>query len=242
MEKVILERFISKYNLGGSAEAVLWVKKDDELKTRFISDDKNVLGVVTLDGFKELDDSNIPIPDTTQLKSLLGVLESDIKLSFGKTGTRASSIQIKDGSTKVAFMLADEKIIPEVPNLKQLPPFEIEISVDKKFSNTFVKAKNAMGDSADTFTIISTGGKKAQVVLGHSSINSNRVTLEALAPVNDTIDAISFSAKYLREVLLANKECESGIMKIASKGLCYVTFEDTDGFSSDYYLFQVQKA
>jgi hypothetical protein len=51
MEKNRLSRFISKYNLAGLVESVAWNSEGGKLSTKFVSDDKTVLGVVTLDGF-----------------------------------------------------------------------------------------------------------------------------------------------------------------------------------------------
>jgi hypothetical protein len=219
----------------------MWTIDDETLSTKVISDDKSVMGVVSLSEFDALEDEKIAIFDTTQLRSLLKVLDNDIKLSFGKTGTRVTSLKMDDKNTKVSFMLADEKVIPEVPSLKSLPDFGVELTIDRKFSNTFVKAKSAMGDSAETFTVTSNGGKKAQVILGHSSINSNRVTLETEAPVNEKLEAISFAASYLSEILIANKECETGTIAVSANGLAHVSFTHTDNFSTDYYLVEVQK-
>ena len=37
MNKVLLERFISKYSLGDNVTSVVWVVKDNVLKTNFIT-------------------------------------------------------------------------------------------------------------------------------------------------------------------------------------------------------------
>ena len=55
MEKQQLNRFVSKYNLAGLVESVKWESKDGSLNTSFISDDKSVLGNVSM---KEFDGSN----------------------------------------------------------------------------------------------------------------------------------------------------------------------------------------
>ncbi len=58
MEKQKLNRFVSKYNLAGLVESVKWESKDGSLNTSFISDDKSVLGSVTL---KEFESTNATI-------------------------------------------------------------------------------------------------------------------------------------------------------------------------------------
>ena len=73
MDKNRLSRFISKYNLAGLVESVQWNSENKTLSTRFISDDKTVLGLVTLNEF-EFEDSSIGVYNTNTLKSLLYVL------------------------------------------------------------------------------------------------------------------------------------------------------------------------
>ena len=51
MNKTRITRFIQKYNLAGLVESVTWKAGDDKLVTRFISDDKTVLGEITLENF-----------------------------------------------------------------------------------------------------------------------------------------------------------------------------------------------
>ena len=48
MEKSKLEKFITKYNLGGSCESVIFKSDGSGLSVRSISGDKNVLGEVSV--------------------------------------------------------------------------------------------------------------------------------------------------------------------------------------------------
>ena len=49
MNKTRITRFISKYNLAGMVESVTWNTDGQKLNTRFIADDKTVLGEIILD-------------------------------------------------------------------------------------------------------------------------------------------------------------------------------------------------
>ena len=40
MNKIVLDTFIQKYNLGGNVNSVKWESSGDTLSTRFISSDK----------------------------------------------------------------------------------------------------------------------------------------------------------------------------------------------------------
>ena len=238
MQKSILDRFIAKYNLAGAAESVTWVTDSDTLKTKFISDDKNVLGLVST---KEVtfDTGEYSVYDTAQLRSLMGVLDEDINIKVNKKGEKVTSLGLRDATTKTTFVLAKPEVIPDVPELKVLPDFDITLKLDERFLQTFVKGKNALPD-VETFTVI-TDGDKTEVVLGYSSkTNTNRVAFKVELESGEGLERpINFSARYMKEILLANKEARGGSLKISSKGLAHCTF-DLDGFGVDYYLVEIK--
>ena len=238
MEKTKLERFISKYNLGGSCESVLWKSDGSDITVRCISDDKNVLGIVTVKDAK-LDEGDYGIFDTKQLLSMLSVLGEGIKIKTKKNGDKVSALNITDDNVKVDYVLADSAVIPAAPDLKQLPSFDIEIKLDQKVMNTFLKARGALSD-VETFTVMS-DGSAAQIILGYSDMNTNRITIDVETTKNVKLNPTSFSARYLKEILAANKEAASGVLKVSSKGLAYVKFGVTD-YNTDYYLVQIQTA
>ena len=48
MNKITLDTFIQKYNLGGAVNSVKWISDGATLSTKFISGDKSLLGHVEL--------------------------------------------------------------------------------------------------------------------------------------------------------------------------------------------------
>ena len=155
MEKQSLNRFVSKYNLAGLVESVKWESKDGSLTTSFISDDKSVLGSVTMKDFDSTD-ATFGVYDTTKLTKMLSVLGDDIEFSINDIDGKSVSLKFKDGSTSVNYMLADLSVIPNVPDLKQLPDFDTEIKLDSNFISKFIKAKGALADE-NNFTFTCTG-------------------------------------------------------------------------------------
>lgn len=237
MEKSKFEKFISKYNLGGSCESVLYTVDGNTLSTRAISDDKNVLCEVSGPSMG-LKDGSYAVYETAKLRSLLGVLSEGLSVNVKKSGEKAVGLTFDDAGTEVTFVLADAAVIPVVPDLKKLPPFELTIDMEDGFINTFVKAKGALSE-VDTFAVMSDGEKKvAEVVLGYSSLNTNRVKIKAHTTEAVELKATSFSAKYLREILVANKDAKGGKLEISSKGLARTSF-NVDGITSTYYLVQI---
>jgi len=214
MEKLKLEKFISKYNLGGSCESVLWKSDGTDITVKCISDDKNVLGIITVKDAK-LDEGDYGIFDTKQLSSMLSVLGDGITITTKKKNDKVSAIHLTDSNAKVDYVLADTAVIPAAPELKQLPSFDVEIKLDQKVMNTFLKAKGALSD-VETFTVIS-DGSTAQIILGYSDMNTNRITIDVETTKNAKLSPTNFSARYLKEIIAANKEAASGVLKVSSK-------------------------
>ena len=238
MEKQSLNRFVSKYNLAGLVESVKWESKDGSLTTSFISDDKSVLGSVSMKDFDSTD-ATFGVYDTTKLTKMLSVLGEDIEFSINDIDGKSVSLKFKDGSTSVNYMLADLSVIPNVPDLKQLPDFDTEIKLDSNFISKFIKAKGALADE-NNFTFTCTRENNGQIILGYSNINTNRIKIDVDCTCKkDKVDPISFSANFLKEILVANKEATDATLKISSQGLAHIHFE-IDNYTSDYYLVEIQ--
>jgi hypothetical protein len=175
MEKQKLNRFVSKYNLAGLVESVKWEVKSGVLTTAFISDDKSVLGSVSMTGF-ESDDAVLGIYDTSKLTKMVSVLGDSVDFSVADVDGRPISLKFKDNSVALNYMLADLSVIPNVPDLKKLPEFDSKIKLDSNFISTFIKAKGALSDE-NTFTFVCNGGN-GKIVIGYSNINTNRITID----------------------------------------------------------------
>ena len=236
MNKAKLTRFIQKYSLGGLVESVAWKAGDNKLVTRFISDDKTVLGEIQLDNFA-FTSPDLGVYTTSTLSKLLSVVGEDIELEAQEIEGKAVNIFVKSENTKVQFQLADLAVIPNVPDLKKLPEFDIDINFDGAFIDKFIKAKNALSE-VDTFTIL-TEKKELKIVLGYSNINSNRVVFVVDKDYSGDVKPISFSAKYLKEILTANKEATSVILKVSTQGISHVEFK-IDDFNAKYFLVEQQ--
>ena len=242
MKKQTINTFIDKYSLNGTIESVKWVvdSTNKQIKTASISDDKNVLSFVVIKDSAGLNDAEIGINDTAKLKKLLSVLNDEVNISFNTREDKIVSISLTGESTDVQYVTADLSVIPKVPELKKLPPFNLEIPLTKEFVTTFVKAKNALSD-VDTLTFTKDKKDKLKLVIGFSSVNSNRISID-FKPTEgkDSLGkTIHFSAKYLKEILTSNSDCENAVLKISDAGIAHVEFNN-DLFNSSYYLVEIK--
>ena len=232
MNKHSLNRFIDKYYLGGNCSSVVINSKGDKLSTRFITGDKNLLGELHMTGWN-FDEADLGVYNTEQLVKLLSVLSENISMNLTKAGDKAVSLKISDTKSDVNYMLSDLSVISSPPNLKSIPDFEVKIKVDKTFMSKFIAGKGALSDT-DNFTVI-TDDEGVKVVIGYAEINTNRVTLPVETESYDKIENVSFNANLFRDVLVANKECESATLEISSQGLSKINFK-VDDYTSTSWL------
>lgn len=235
MNKQNLLKFIQKYSLGGLIESVAWNAEGKALSVRFISDDKTLLGEVEFNAFTS-NPFNIGIYTTSLLKNMIGVLDNDVSLKVEKSGDKAVSLKLASDETETSYQLADLGVIPPVPDLKALPDFGINIDMTSNMIDKFIKAKGALSD-IDTFTVFTESGD-LKMAIGYSSISTNRVTFTCEKGVSEDVKPISFSAKYLKEILTANKEATSAKLKVSTDGLSHIEFQ-IDDFVCKYYLVEI---
>ena len=232
MNKQKLVRFINKYYLNGTVNSVILNSKSSKLAARFISGDKTLLGELEMDKW-QFEDSEVGIYSTEQLLKLLSVLDEDINVTINKAGDKSIALKVSDSSSSVNYMLSDTSIISKPPQLKTVPNFELKIDVTPNFMNKFIAGKGALVDT-DNFTVI-TNGSETKLVIGYASINTNRVIIPVTTKESSNIDNVSFNANIFKEILSANKECESATLQVSSEGLSKISF-NVDDFSVTYWL------
>jgi len=236
MDKQKLVRFINKYYLNGTVNSVVLnsSSSSQELSTRFISGDKTLLGDLTMDKWN-FEDSDIGVYNTEQLLKLLMVMDNDVNATLTKSGEKAISLKLTDRSSAINYMLSDTSVINEPPQMKTIPEFELSIDVTPHFITKFISGKSALSE-ADTFTVITDETtSKTKLVIGYSAVNTHRVTIPVTSSTFENIENISFNANLFKEVLIANKDCESATLEISSQGLAKINFK-IDDFDSTYWL------
>ena len=236
MNKQRLTRFISKYYLNGTVNSIVLNSKSDKLSARFISGDKTLLGELSMDK-SQIEECEVGVYNTEQLSKLLGVLDDDINISVVKSGDKSIALKVSDAHSSVNYMLSDVTVINKPPQLKEIPEFQLKIDVTPNFISKFISGKGALSET-DNFTVI-TDENGTKLVIGYSTVNTNRVTIPVTTSESVNIENVSFNANIFKEVLSANKECESATFEVSDQGLSRITFK-IDDYISTYYLVSVQ--
>jgi len=239
MNKITLDTFIQKYNLGGNINSVKWESNGDTLSTRFISPDKSLLGELSLTK-QSLPNFEVGVYDTPLLSKMMGTLADKVDFSLTKSPVDDSqpvAFNFTDGKISVDYVLAALGVIPDVPEMKAIPEFNTLVNIDTQFINSFIRGKGALSD-VEHFSIQPADGG-VEFVIGFSDINSNRISIKVKSGAVKLTEPIVFNANLFSQVLAANKECSKAVLQVADKGLAHIEFK-IDDFSVKYYLVSQQ--
>lgn len=243
MDKKTLETFIKKYNLNGLVDEVRWIVKDKTLRVTAMTSDKKFLASITQKKFEGVDDIEFGIIDSPKLKTMLGATDENVSLTLvaaDNDPARILSVVVDDGKNEISHMCGHLDVVPKEPSIKQLPGYDVEITMTEEFIGRFLKATSALKES-ELFTLLMNKKKqRLEMVLGYNRNLTNRISLQ-INPVTgkDTVkNPISFSANNLKEVLAANSEFKDPVLKVSEAGLAFVEF-DTPEFQSQYYMIKI---
>ena len=241
MQKSEITRFINKYHLGGEIKSAKWTSTGKSLSTRVITGDKSVVAQVIWGKSSGIEPSELGVYNTPQFLALLSIMGDDVDFKLSRMSDKFVSVDLKDNQhgTISKYMLSDLSVIPTPPPLKNLPDsWDLDLKIDKYFMDTFIAGNGALSET-DTFTVIAQNGK-VDIVIGYSSVGTNRITIPVKVNTYKDITLVSFHTGMLANILQANKECKSVSMKVSEKGLIKLNFE-VDDFESEYYLVATQQ-
>jgi hypothetical protein len=239
MKKAELVNFINRYYLAGATTSVKWKSNDGAVMTDFITDDQNVIGSVRAN--LDLGSNELGVYATPTLTKMLSAVGDDINVKVNNIDTKSVSIDIDDKDVDMKFMLADLSVIRQVPELKQLPDWNVKLTLSKEFTAKFIKAKNAIPD-AENFGVECKSGN-AEIIMNYSSINTNRIKFSIPCDNENCADmsTVCFSSNLFKEILQANKDAETATLEVSAAGLARAVFT-SQSYTSTYYLVQLQTA
>ena len=239
MKKTELLNFINRYYLAGATTSVKWKSNDGAVMTDFITDDQNVIGTVSTN--LDLGSNELGVYATPTLTKMLSAVGDDINVKVNNIDSKSVSIDIDDSDVDMKFMLADLSVIRQVPELKQLPDWNVKLTLSKEFTGKFIKAKNAIPDS-ENFGVACKDGE-AEIIMNYSSINTNRIKFSVQCDKEncDDMSTVCFSSNLFKEILQANKDADTATLEVSAAGLARAVFT-SQSYTSTYYLVQLQTA
>lgn len=232
---------IDRYNLGGEIEPVAWNVEDQSLSIGFVSQDNTIIGELNVDEFLLDENVEIGIRQTSQLKKLIKILNDEFDIMLDYAGDQARVMTMQDEQKTVEFRLSDLSVIPNTPNLKKLPEFQVSLNITDTFASDFRSAESAL--SEDEFAV-RTNAAGVEIVVGYTadsrSAHNNKVTLPIDTDEFEQFDNnnITFKADTFAEILKANSDAETGTWEVSDEGLSRIQFEGEDWSTSYYFVSQ----
>jgi len=238
MKKPYLQDVIGKYYLGGLVERVKIQVTDKTLTSKFISTQKNLVGVIEAPDVT-LPDCEFGVYDTSQLLKLIGITDHFLTLDVEAHKGIANKLLIADNEYNLEYALADTMLTPNVPSIDE-PTYQMVADVNAEFIAKFLKAKKAL--DTDVFIIeqimADTDDKPAmKFTLGGIEKHTNKINFTLQTSLSSIPGAqIKFPIAEFGEILAANKEIATGVLSVSEDGLLKIEFTNEENVKVTYLL------
>ena len=232
---------IDRYNLGGEIEPVTWDVDGTALTIGFVSPDNTIIGELNVNDFPANEDVELNIRQTSRLQKLIKILNDRFDMSFQYAGDEARTLILEDDQKTVEFRLSDPSIIPDTPNLKRLPDFQVEMEITEQLAGDFRSAESALDE--DEFAVRTTPNG-VEVVVGYTADSrrehNNKVTLPVGVDEYQNFgdNNVTFKADIFAEILKANSDSDTGTWEVSDEGLSHIQFQAETWDVSYYFVSQ----
>lgn len=240
VKKEYIQNIISKYNLDGNVETVKWEIKDNTIIIKFISNNKDLVGIVTA---SELDikKCDLAIFDTQKLLKLISIMGDNIMFEPIKEGSTFAALLMDDKKYDVSYFLANPLLVPKFPKIEE-PKYDFVADLFAPDLLSISKAISALPD-VDNITISSrekiSGENFIEFIIGNDDKHSNKIKFNLEPTANIICNGELFSCKYkpelMKPILQLNKGSETAKIHLSKEGLMKLEFKETT-IDSVYYL------
>jgi|TARA_R110000764_G_scaffold79627_1_gene158506 hypothetical protein len=235
VNKSTLTSVISKYYLNGLNNQVKWRIKDNQL-TVYAGDNGRVCKVIH-NNFN-LQDAELGIFDTHKLSKLLSITNGELSISLEKIKAVYTKIHIADLNFDLTYSLADILILGKNTYYEDPEEFEMQMDLTREDISHLIKAKSALLD-VNNMLITSTtdmdGTNICEIVFGDNTGFSNKITYQLRGNVSKGDIQIPFDSDVFKDILSANKDMETGTLKISEVGMMKLNFT-TEETESEYFI------
>ena len=223
---------IEKYYLNGLTEAVKFQIRNNVLSIPFSTTNRDVVGSITMP--IELSDAEFGIFETSPFLKLLNILDTNIEIEYQQKFNIVEKLLIEDNQYKMMFSASDISLIPKTPNAIEVE-YQLTYDIEPDFVTRFIDCKKALGPDIKTFTL-EPQSEIARIILGDPSGYANKLEFNIPAVTEGfPFASLLFPSDVLKEILVANKNFNSGIMKVNEGGLMYLSFKEGD-IDSQYFI------
>ncbi len=235
VNKSTLTSVISKYYLNGLNNQVKWRIKDNQL-TVYAGDNGRLCKVIH-NNFN-LEDSELGVFDTHKLSKLISITNGDLSISLEKIKAVYTKMHIADLNFDLTYSLADILILGKNTYYEDPEDFEIQIDLTREDIDHLIKAKSALADVNNMLITTTTdmdGTNICEIIFGDNTGFSNKITYQLRGNITKGDIQIPFDSDIFKDILSANKDMESGTLKISEVGMLKANFL-TEETESEYFI------
>lgn len=235
MDKKILVHIIESFYLNGLTSQVKFKVKDKRAYIKFSTDNKDCIGEI--DAPIELEDCEIGIYNTSQLLKLLGITNEYVELTLHKQGNHFLRLNISDNQFDLVYNLSDLGLIQDPSVIANLPPHDLEFSINSDFIQKLIKSHNALDKPPRLEIGLTKDFQNKDVIgfiMGEKSSYSNKVNFSEPCTIINSIKPLPFNALNLREIVSVSKSAK-GKAYVFKDGLLKIELEE-EGIKSIYFM------
>ncbi len=235
INKNTLSSVISKYYLNGLNNQVKWRIKDNTLT--IYAGDRGRVCKIHHNSFP-IEDAELGIFDTHKLSKLLSITNGDLEIKLDKIKSIYTKMHIADLNFDLTYSLADILILGKNVYHEDPESFEIQLDLTKEDIDHLIKAKGALAD-VNNMLITSTtdldGDNICEFIFGDNTGFSNKITYQLRGNITKGDIAMPFDSDIFKDILSANKDMNSGTLKISEIGMLKLNFY-TEETESEYFI------
>jgi hypothetical protein len=235
INKNTLSSVISKYYLNGLNNQVKWRIKDNTLT--IYAGDRGRVCKIHHNNFP-IEDAELGIFDTHKLSKLLSITNGDLEIKLDKIKSIYTKMHIADLNFDLTYSLADILILGKNVYHEDPESFEIQLDLTKEDIDHLIKAKGALAD-VNNMLITSTtdldGDNICEFIFGDNTGFSNKITYQLRGNITKGDIAMPFDSDIFKDILSANKDMNSGTLKISEIGMLKLNFY-TEETESEYFI------
>ena len=235
VNKSTLTSVISKYYLNGLNNQVKWRIKDNQL-TVYAGSNGRVCKVQH-NNFN-LEDAELGIFDTHKLSKLLSITSGELNISLEKIKAVYTKMNVADLNFDLTYSLADILILGKNTYYEDPEEFEIQIDLTREDIDHLIKAKGALADVNNMLITTTTdmdGTNICEIIFGDNTGFSNKITYQLRGNISKGDIQIPFDSDIFKDILSANKDMESGTLKISEVGMLKANFTTAET-ESEYFI------
>ena len=235
VNKSTLTSVISKYYLNGLNNQVKWRIKDNQL-TVYAGDNGRVCKVIH-NNFN-LEDAELGVFDTHKLSKLISITSGELSITLEKIKAVYTKMHVADLNFDLTYSLADILILGKNTYYEDPEEFEIQINLVREDIDHLIKAKSALADVNNMLITTTTdmdGTNICEIIFGDNTGFSNKITYQLRGNISKGDIQIPFDSDIFKDILSANKDMESGTLKISEVGMLKANFTTAET-ESEYFI------